>query len=40
MIYEDKGLIKIECIKLPNNTYLVAIPVKKYRSIHIYSYCV
>ena len=28
MIDEDKGLIKIECIKLPNNTYLVAIPVK------------
>ena len=26
--YEDIGLIKIECIKLPNNTYLVAIPVK------------
>ena len=28
MFYEDKGLIKIEFIKLPNNTYLVAIPVK------------
>ena len=26
--YEDIGLIKIECIKLPDNTYLVAIPVK------------
>ena len=26
--YEDIGLIKIECIKLPNDTYLVAIPVK------------
>ena len=26
--YEDIELIKIECIKLPNNTYLVAIPVK------------
>ena len=25
---EDIGLITIECIKLPNNTYLVAIPVK------------
>ena len=25
---EDIGLIKIECIKLPNITYLVAIPVK------------
>ena len=25
--YEDIGL-KIECIKLPNSTYLVAIPVK------------
>ena len=26
--YEDIGLIKIECIKLPNFKYLVAIPVK------------
>ena len=26
-LYEDMGLIKIECIKLPNK-YLVAIPVK------------
>ena len=26
--FEDIGLIKIECIKLPNCTYLVAIPVK------------
>ena len=26
--YEDIGLIKIECIKLPNFKYLVAIPIK------------
>ena len=26
--YEDIGLIKTECIKLPNDTYLVAIPLK------------
>ena len=27
--YEDIGLIKIECIKLPESIYFVAIPVKK-----------
>ena len=33
---EDIGLIKIECIKLPDNTYLVAIPVKNtYQFIYI-----
>ena len=26
--YEDIGLIKIECLKLPNSTYVIAISIK------------